>query len=130
MIYWLPLPTTLINFSVCNSGQIFRAIRSILNGLVAFLTTCNRHRLRCYSNFAWTFLLAFHTNVAVAESISVYIYLCAVINVVGVMTTYWYSWHRYSNVHLAICQMHFGFPILNQCDFFLNKMFAASTMRR
>lgn len=49
-------------------------------------------------------------------SISVYDYLRAVINVVGVMTTYWYSWHRYSNVHLAICQMHSGFPILNQCD--------------
>lgn len=26
--------------------QVFRAIRSILNGLVAFLTACNRHRLR------------------------------------------------------------------------------------
>lgn len=26
--------------------QIFRALRSILHGLVAFLAACNRHRLR------------------------------------------------------------------------------------
>ncbi|KAG0609805.1 hypothetical protein M758_7G015300 [Ceratodon purpureus] len=30
-------------------SKIFRAIRSILNGLVAFLTACNRHRLSIYN---------------------------------------------------------------------------------
>lgn len=32
--------------------QIFRALRSILNGFVAFFATCNRHRLR-YFFFIW-----------------------------------------------------------------------------
>lgn len=31
-------------------SQIFRALRSILNGLVAFFTTCNRHRLSTYNH--------------------------------------------------------------------------------
>ncbi|XP_024401137.1 uncharacterized protein [Physcomitrium patens] len=30
-------------------SKVFRAIRSILNGLVAFLTACNRHRLSIYN---------------------------------------------------------------------------------
>ncbi|XVF21031.1 hypothetical protein REPUB_Repub12eG0055600 [Reevesia pubescens] len=29
-------------------SQVFRAVRSILNGFVAFFTACNRHRLRCH----------------------------------------------------------------------------------
>lgn len=37
-------------------SQVFRAIRSILNGLVAFFTTCNRHRLSIY-NHTMDFLL-------------------------------------------------------------------------
>ncbi|VFQ60490.1 unnamed protein product [Cuscuta campestris] len=31
-------------------SQIFRAVRSILNGFVAFFTTCNRHRLSIYNH--------------------------------------------------------------------------------
>ncbi|KAF8414154.1 hypothetical protein HHK36_002153 [Tetracentron sinense] len=31
-------------------SQVFRAIRSILNGFVAFFTTCNRHRLSIYNH--------------------------------------------------------------------------------
>ncbi|KAL8045447.1 hypothetical protein ABFX02_08G115200 [Erythranthe guttata] len=31
-------------------SQIFRALRSILNGFVAFFTTCNRHRLSIYNH--------------------------------------------------------------------------------
>ncbi|XP_057784865.1 uncharacterized protein LOC131002384 isoform X1 [Salvia miltiorrhiza] len=31
-------------------SQIFRAVRSILNGFVAFFTTCNRHRLSTYNH--------------------------------------------------------------------------------
>ncbi|KAL1562371.1 hypothetical protein AAHA92_04959 [Salvia divinorum] len=31
-------------------SQIFRALRSILNGFVAFFTTCNRHRLSTYNH--------------------------------------------------------------------------------
>ncbi|KAL4184987.1 hypothetical protein AMTRI_Chr10g228340 [Amborella trichopoda] len=31
-------------------SQVFRAVRSIVNGLVAFLTTCNRHRLSTYNH--------------------------------------------------------------------------------
>lgn len=31
-------------------SQIFRALRSILNGLVAFFTACNRHRLSIYNH--------------------------------------------------------------------------------
>ncbi|KAJ4757128.1 G1/S-specific cyclin-E protein [Rhynchospora pubera] len=30
-------------------SQVFRAVRSILNGLVAFFSTCNRHRLSIYN---------------------------------------------------------------------------------
>lgn len=30
------------------SFQLFRALRSILHGFVAFFTACNRHRLRCH----------------------------------------------------------------------------------
>ncbi|XVE72449.1 hypothetical protein DITRI_Ditri11bG0040000 [Diplodiscus trichospermus] len=29
-------------------SQVFRALRSILNGFVVFFTACNRHRLRCH----------------------------------------------------------------------------------
>ena len=38
------------------------------------------------------------------------------IHAVGVMTTYWCSWHRYSNMRVAICQMHCQFFIQNPCD--------------
>ncbi|KAL8506801.1 hypothetical protein ACS0TY_017629 [Phlomoides rotata] len=31
-------------------SQVFRALRSILNGFVAFFTTCNRHRLSIYNH--------------------------------------------------------------------------------
>ncbi|CAN1843452.1 hypothetical protein LINPERHAP1_LOCUS37154, partial [Linum perenne] len=31
-------------------SQVFRAVRSILNGFVAFFTTCNRHRLSIYNH--------------------------------------------------------------------------------
>ncbi|XP_073150792.1 uncharacterized protein [Henckelia pumila] len=31
-------------------SQIFRALRSVLNGLVAFFTACNRHRLSIYNH--------------------------------------------------------------------------------
>ncbi|KZV44824.1 hypothetical protein F511_09867 [Dorcoceras hygrometricum] len=34
-------------------SQIFRALRSILNGLVAFFTACNRHRLRYLGRLTW-----------------------------------------------------------------------------
>jgi hypothetical protein len=32
--------------NVVKCGQVFRAVRSIVNGFVAFFTACNRHRLR------------------------------------------------------------------------------------
>ncbi|XP_024030714.1 uncharacterized protein LOC21388316 [Morus notabilis] len=32
-------------------SQVFRALRSILNGFVAFFTACNRHRLSIYNHF-------------------------------------------------------------------------------
>lgn len=37
-------------------SQIFRALRSILNGFVAFFTTCNRHRLSIYNHIQDLFL--------------------------------------------------------------------------
>lgn len=38
--------------------QVFRALRTILNGVVAFFVACNRHRLRCGIAFASTLELA------------------------------------------------------------------------
>lgn len=32
-------------------SQVFRALRTIFNGFVAFFTTCNRHRLSIYNHF-------------------------------------------------------------------------------
>lgn len=91
-----------------------------MNGLVVFWTACNPHCLMHYSNFGCTVAPAFQTNVVVADSSHVYDYLRVVIHAVGVMTTYWCSWRRCSNVHLTICQMHSQFFIQMQCD--LKKM--------
>ena len=109
-----------MNFSVSNCGQIFHAIPNYVNGLVVFWTTCNLHCLSYYSNFRCTIAPAFQTSVVVAHSSHVYDYLRAVIHAVGGMTTYWCSRYRYSNVHLAISQMHSRIFIQNRCD--LRKM--------
>ncbi|XP_058070831.1 uncharacterized protein LOC131219607 [Magnolia sinica] len=37
-------------------SQVFRAIRSILNGFIAFFTACNRHRLSIYNHMQELFL--------------------------------------------------------------------------
>jgi hypothetical protein len=36
--------------NVVKCGQVFRAVRSIVNGFVAFFTACNRHRLSIYNH--------------------------------------------------------------------------------
>ncbi|XP_024385216.1 uncharacterized protein [Physcomitrium patens] len=44
-------------------SKVFRAVRSILNGLVAFLTACNRHRLSIYNEVvACVFRLGYMIN--------------------------------------------------------------------
>ncbi|KAK3013932.1 hypothetical protein RJ639_009421 [Escallonia herrerae] len=44
-------------------SQVFRAVRSILNGFVAFFTACNRHRLRFDSAFSLHFYVFRFLNV-------------------------------------------------------------------
>ncbi|KAL5573448.1 hypothetical protein UlMin_023045 [Ulmus minor] len=41
-------------------SQVFRAVRSILNGFVAFFTTCNRHRLSIYNHLLEFLRRLFH----------------------------------------------------------------------
>ena len=44
-VQWLKVNGLLI-LIILFCFQVFRAVRSILNGFVAFFTACNRHRLR------------------------------------------------------------------------------------